>query len=319
MMNWTENKFAPMTLLASLLLVLAGLAAACIPWRLARLIDVGVRCGGVEYATPLRIRASTMDDLRLFLPEDTAAEAKRAYDLVGGVYVLHGTGEARRLSARFTQPVLEYLRVSQRGVNTFAAIRAGIEKGSTSAEEVREQAEAAVKAMGEMTQAARTEAATAFVRTEYAVSGGNPESLRSRVISTELWRMAGLTVAALLLGGVGLALLEREGAWERRMVLSAALALGAAVSGLLLHALSGAVLLAEAAVLILAMWKLSPRSRRAVSLAACVIACGAILCVAVGSVHALTLSPGRLPALMLCALLAAVPGLWVRNGKEARA
>ena len=176
-----------------------------------------------------------------------------------------------------------------------------------------------MKAMGEMTQAARTEAATAFVRTEYAVSGGNPESLRSRVISTELWRMAGLTVAALLLGGVGLALLEREGAWERRMVLSAALALGAAVSGLLLHALSGAVLLAEAAVLILAMWKLSPRSRRAVSLAACVIACGAILCVAVGSVHALTLSPGRLPALMLCALLAAVPGLWVRNGKEARA
>ena len=188
-----------MTLLAMLLLLLSAIAAACIPWRMARLIDVGVRCGGVEYATPLRIRASTMDDLRLFLPEDTARDAKRAYDLVGGVYVLHGSGEAKRLNDRFTEPVLEYLRISQRGVNTFASIRAGMENGSISADEVRQQGEAAVKEMGALTPAARTEAATAFVRTEYAVSGGNPDTLRTAAISSELWRMAGLAAAALIL------------------------------------------------------------------------------------------------------------------------
>ena len=56
MTNRNEKQIAPMTLLAMLLLLLSAIAAACIPWRMARLIDVGVRCGGVEYATPLRSR-----------------------------------------------------------------------------------------------------------------------------------------------------------------------------------------------------------------------------------------------------------------------
>ena len=308
-----------MTLLAMLLLLLSAIAAACIPWRMARLIDVGVRCGGVEYATPLRIRASTMDDLRLFLPEDTARDAKRAYDLVGGVYVLHGSGEAKRLNDRFTEPVLEYLRISQRGVNTFASIRAGMENGSISADEVRQQGEAAVKEMGALTPAARTEAATAFVRTEYAVSGGNPDTLRTAVISSELWRMAGLAAAALILACICLMLLEHEDAYDRRMLLPAAFAALSALSAILMHPLSGLIVLAEAAALIVAMRLLTPRERRAVSLAACIVACAAIPCIAASGVLALAVTPGKLVALLCCAMLAAVPGLWVRNGKEARA
>ena len=319
MKNRNDNRIGPMTLLAVLLLAAAAAAAACIPWRLARLIDVGVRCGGVEYATPLRIRASTMDDLRLFLPEDTARDAKRAYDLVGGVYVLHGSGEAKRMSERFTEPVLEYLRISQRGVNTFAAIRAGLDNGSISADEVRGQAEAAVKAMGALTPAARTEAATSFVRTEYAVSGGNPDTLRQSVITAELWRMTGLALAALFAAGVGLLLLEREDANDRRALLPAAIAAFSAVSAVVMQPLTGLIVLAEAAVLIFALWRLRPRERRAVSLAAGILACAAVLCAAAPGVHALTITPGKLIALLSCAMLAAVSGLCVRNGKEARA
>ena len=91
MNDFKDNRISPKTLLAVVLFLAAAVAATMIPWRIQRLIDVGVRCGGVEYATPLRIRASTMDDLMLFLPDETAKEARRAYDLKDGVYLLKGT------------------------------------------------------------------------------------------------------------------------------------------------------------------------------------------------------------------------------------
>ena len=314
-----DNRIEPKRLLACVLLLAAALAVLCIPLRLARLIDVGVRCGGVEYATPLRIRASTMDDLRLFLPEDTAREAKRAYERMDGVYVLHGTGEARRLSDRFALPVLEYLRTSEQGVNTFPAIRAGLENGTLTVDEVRRQAEEAVKAMGTMPAAAQTEAATSFVRTEYAVSGGNPDTLRRGVITAELWHMAGLAAAALVLAGIALALSENSGARTLRLILPQTLAGGAAVFGLFTSPVCGLVLLAAACVLTFALWKLDARARRAVSFAALVVACAVIPAAAASGVLALRLSPGKLAALLLWALLAAAPVMVLRSGKEARA
>ena len=317
MKDWKNNRIAPMTLLAAALLALAALAAACVPWRLARLIDVGVRSGGVEYATPLRIRASTMDDLRLFLPEDTAKEAKRAYDLVNGVYVLHGTGAAKRMSEAFALPVLEYLRTSEQGVNTFAAIRASIDHGTMTAEDVRAQALEAVEAMGELPPRARVEAAAAFVRTEYAVSGGNVNALRSGVITAELWHIAALTLAALSLGAVGLRLGAEEA--RVRIVFPTVLAICSAICAIGAHTTAGLLLIAEAAALIFALIRCRPRERRAIALAAGILVCAALPCLVAGDVLALKLSPGRLIALLAWALLAAVPALSAKNGKEARA
>ena len=318
MMNLKENKFAP-EVLAAVLLVVAAFAAVCIPARLARLIDVGVRSGGVEYATPLRIRASTMDDLELFLPEDTASEARRAYELVNGVYVLHGTGEAKRLSNAFAVPVLQYLRTSQRGANTFAAIRAGLENGTLTEEDVRAQAQEAVDAMGALTPRARVEAAAAFVRTEYAVAGGDTERLRDAVVSTELRRMALLLLAAFVCAGAALRLAPKEDTPLLRLVFPAALAFAAAGLGLRTHALAGLILLLEAAALLFALWKLRPGMCRACSFAVLLLACGAAVLLTTTDVLALRLAPGRQLALLLWAMLSAAPGLRARTGKEVRA
>ena len=319
MTDRNDNKIEPKRLLAYALLLAAALCMLCIPLRMARLIDVGMRRGGVEYATPLRIRASTMDDLRLFLPEDTAREAKRAYELMDGVYVLHGTGEARRLSDRFALPVLEYLRTSEQGVNTFPAIRAELENGTLTVDDVRKQAQKAVKAMGSMPAAAQAEAATAFVRTEYAVSGGNPDTLRRSVITAELWHMTGLAAAALVLAGIALTLSKNDGALALRLILPQTLAAGAAVFGLFTNPMCGLVLLAEAAALTFALWKLDARTRRAAAFAAAAITCAVLPAAAASGVLALTLSPGKLAALLLWALLAAAPVMVLRSGKEARA
>ena len=319
MINMKENQITPRQLLAAVLLAAAAFAVACIPWRLARLVDVGVRCGGVEYATPLRIRASTMEDLSLFLPADSVGEAKRAYELVDGVYLLHG-GEARRLNDTFALPVLQYLRLSQQGVNTFAAIRAGLESGTMTHEDVIARADDAVAAMGTLTPRARTEAAASFVRTEYAVSGGDADALRNKVVTAELWHIALLAVAALAAGWVALTLLERGGSGGAlRAVFPAALAVFAAVCGILCNLSSGLILCAEAVALLFSLWRLSPRARRAVSLAACAIALAAIPGTSATAAIELTLSPGRLIALLGWAMLAAAPGLWARAGKEARA
>lgn len=313
-----EKQFHSTTLIAAALILGAVLAAVCIPWRLARLIDVGVRCSGVEYATPLRIRASTMEDLQLFLPTDAANEAKRAYELVDGVYLLHGDA-AKRLSDVFTLPVLQYLRLSQQGVNTFPAIRAGIESGAMTREEVVKRANALVEEMGTLTPRARTEAAISFVRTEYAVSGGDLDALRSSVITSELWHMALLAAAAILAAGIGYALLERSDARLSRALFPAGLAVGATVCGMLCSLSVGLILAAEAIALLFALWRLSARSRRAVSLAACAIALAFIPGAAASDAIVLQLSPGQMIALLAWAMLAAAPGLCARTGKEARA
>ena len=318
MKDWKDNQALLRRMIAGLLLAFAGLAAAIIPLRLTRLVDVGIRCGGVEYATPLRIRASTMEDLRLLLPADVAAEVNRAYDDVDGVYVLHGRGEARRLSEKLAEPVMQYLRLSEQGVNTFRAIRAALENGTMTQEDVIADAEAEVAAMGPLTPRARVEAVASFVRTEYAVSGGNADALRRNVIVSELWRMAALALAALLAGGAALVVLERAGDRSLRAVFPAAIAIGAAIGSLVLSPARGWVVLAEGAALIAALRWCSPRSRRAVSLAACLVAVAALASLAVNDLLTLKCSAGQLISLMSWAMLAAAPGLWLRNGKEAR-
>lgn len=313
-----ERKDNLISLLAAGLLLAAAVAAVLIPWHLARLIDVGVRCGGVEYATPLRIRTSTMDDLMLFLPEDTGAEAKRAYDLVGGVYILHGGGDAKRLSEDFALPVLQYKRLSEQGVNTFPAIHAALRAGAMTHEDVIARANEAVSAMGPLTPRAQTEAAASFVRTEYAVAGGNADALRSDLITAELWHMALLAAAALLAAGIGCALMDRSGNTLPRPLFPAALALGAAVCAFRCGSIPGLILTAEAAVLVLALWRFSPRTRRSVSLAACAVAAAALPSVCAKPLLDLTLAPGQLIALLVWALLAAAPGLVARIGREAQ-
>lgn len=313
-----ETQFHSTTLIAALLLLGAVIVTVCIPWRLARLIDVGVRCSGVEYATPLRIRASTMDDLQLFLPKDAANEAKRAYELVDGVYLLHGDA-ARRLNDVFTLPVLQYLRLSQQGVNTFPAIHAAMESGAMTREDVIKRANALVDEMGTLTPRARIEAAASFVRTEYAVSGGDLDALRKSVITTELWHMALLAAAAVLAAGIGFALLERGGTRLSRALFPAGLAVAATVCGVICSLPVGLILAAEAIALLFALWRLSARSRRAVSLAACAIAIAFIPGAASSDAIVLQLSPGQLVALLAWAMLSAAPGLCARSGKEARA
>lgn len=316
MNDFKDNRISPKTLLAVVLFLAAAVAATMIPWRIQRLIDVGVRCGGVEYATPLRIRASTMDDLMLFLPDETAKEARRAYDLKDGVYLLHGTTDAKRLSDDFALPVLQYKRLSEQGVNTFAAIRAGLEHGSLTREDVIARANDAVAAMGELTPHARVEAAASFIRTEYAVAGGNAGALRERTVSAELGRMILFAAVALIAAGAGAVLAEQEFRPELRGILPAGLAVGAAVCGFVCGWPCGLVLTGEALVLLFGLLKLRPRDRRPVSLAACALAMAALPLTEMTVLLDLTYTPGRLVALLLWALLAAVPGLCVRDGKE---
>lgn len=317
MTHQEDNQFNSARLLVAALLLGAVIAAVCIPWRLARLVDVGIRCGGVEYATPLRIRAATMEDLQLFLSADTASEVMRAYERSGDVYLLHG-GEARRLSDTFTLPVLQYLRLSQQGVNTFPAIRAALENGTMTHEDVIERANAAVKTLGDLSPRAKTEAAASFVRTEYAVSGGNADALRNGVITTELWHIALLAAAAVLAAAVAFTLLDRRGIAFPRALFPAGLAVGSAVCALVCSPPSGMILLAETVALLFALWRLNAREHRAVAFAACVIALAAIPGAAAAGTLALQLSPGRLIALLAWAMLAAAPGLCARPGKEAR-
>ena len=111
-------------------------------------------------------------------------------------------------------------------------------------------------------------------------------------------------------------LAEQEFRPELRGILPAGLAVGAAVCGFVCGWPCGLVLTGEALVLLFGLLKLRPRDRRPVSLAACALAMAALPLTEMTVLLDLTYTPGRLVALLLWALLAAVPGLCVRDGKE---
>ena len=92
----------------------------------------------------------------------------------------------------------------------------------------------------------------------------------------------------------------------------------AAIAGFRCSGATGLILTAEAAVLVLALWRFTPRTRRAVSLAACAAAAAALPCVFAEPLLSLANSPGQLIAVLALALLAAAPGLCARVGREAQ-
>lgn len=93
-------------LLAVILLAVQAQCDLALPDYMSDVVNVGIQQGGIENATPEKIREREMEYLLMFTDEDEAILS--AYTLSNGVYTLNDTSHKNKeaQSDRFTMPMV---------------------------------------------------------------------------------------------------------------------------------------------------------------------------------------------------------------------
>ena len=71
------------------LLFLQAYCDLSLPDYTSKIINVGIQQGGIPDGVPEKMRKSTMEDLQIFMDEDTRKEVLNAYVLDGDVYFFY--------------------------------------------------------------------------------------------------------------------------------------------------------------------------------------------------------------------------------------
>lgn len=201
-----QNPKVRLTLLALLILIQAA-GLLLFPIGVKQMADVGFRQSGMRYATPLQLRAQTLEDLRIFLAPGDYKTIHDAYTEENGVCTLNDRADLKALSGVFAEAERLYLRTTQRGGNAMAAARAALESGAMTQSQILEQAREGLNE--NLTPAQEQMAAVAFLRAEYSVLGLNPDAMRAHYLRNWTWALIGCA-AAVFLAARGELKLRRE-------------------------------------------------------------------------------------------------------------
>ena len=204
-------------LLAVILLAVQAQCDLALPDYMSDVVNVGIQQGGIENATPEKIREREMEYLLMFTDEDEAILS--AYTLSDGVYTLNDTSHKNKeaQSDRFTMPMVCVSMLRAGGDEMKAALTASLPEGSydpsaeaveilySLPEQIREPMAAQLLAqfseyltLGTMVDQMGVE----YVKTEYEAVGMDLDGIQMRYIMTAGLKMLGfslLIVAAAIL------------------------------------------------------------------------------------------------------------------------
>ncbi len=175
-------------------LILALVQTLCLllyPFCARQLLDVGVRRCGFTSMVPEQLRAQTFQDLRLFMTPEDYKIVSASYAEEAGVCTLRDDADLPALEALLPLAEVRYLRLSQQGPNAMTAARTALENGVMTQAEIMERAERS-GSVEKLTDAQLQTAASAFLRSELSVLGGDPGQVRNGYI----WRVVGLLAIA---------------------------------------------------------------------------------------------------------------------------
>lgn len=184
------------TALLALLIVIQAAGLLFFPIGIKQMVDAGVRQSGLRYATPVQLRAQTLEDLRIFLAPADYKTIHDAYTEENGVCTLNDSADLKALSGIFCEAERLYLRTVQRGGNAMAAARAALESGAMTQKQILEQASEGLNE--NLTPAQEQMAAVAFLRSEYSVLGLNPDGMRTAYLRNWTWVLIGCAAAIFL-------------------------------------------------------------------------------------------------------------------------
>lgn len=194
-------------LLIVCLLVVQAYCELSLPSYTSDIVDVGIQNGGIEYATPEKIRQETLENLELFMSDEDIAKVEDAYEQSDDIYVLKDKDDIERLNDVFGLPEVMLARVSESDEFTIEQLKTAMGAGQITKQQLTDMANEALESMGNLSDTIITSAAITFLQGEYEAMGIDLEAIRMDYIWSVGFRMIALTVlmvvAAIFVGYVG--------------------------------------------------------------------------------------------------------------------
>ena len=189
-----------------LLLVVQAWCDLSLPQYTSDIVDVGIQQGGIEHAAPDQIRDETMEDLKLFMDEDSWSEVEAAYTLNDdGIWYRIKVSESalEELDDVFGMPMLMLSAMEEQGMDA-ATLQAMLSSGQMTLEQLQAMADQALEQFGTQSDMIVEQKALLFVKEEYAAMGLDLDQIQMSYLLSTGGKMLGISLlmaaAAILVG-----------------------------------------------------------------------------------------------------------------------
>ena len=201
------------------LLVVSANADLALPSLMSEIVDAGIQQGGIESPVPDSIRASSLDDLELFMSDEDAALVEAAYAPAddAGIRAFQGTDAEKDagsdLARAMELPEVAALALGQ-GVDasalgddtavpagttlTLDSLHAAVDAGLVARDQLANAAEALGEQMGSMGGSLVTQRAISYVSAEYAAQGISAADVQNAYLGRTALEMFGLCLVSLV-------------------------------------------------------------------------------------------------------------------------
>ena len=201
------KKHVGLVLVIVALLVVQAYCDLTLPQYTSDIVDVGIQQGGIERVTPDQLRSDSLEELALFLTDEEEDLFRASYTLdEDGVYILN-TGDEdvlTQLDTMLGMPMVMLSYLPQQGMDG-AQLRALVESGALTREQIRAMVSEAESQMGATTQTIVDQMAVTYVQAEYEALGVDLDAYQQHYLLVTGGKMLALTllmVAAAILGGL---------------------------------------------------------------------------------------------------------------------
>lgn len=193
------------------ILALLVLQASCdltLPQYTSDLVDVGIQQSGVAHAAPEEMRASTYDDLMVFLTKEAQTEVSQSYaQTESGAYALTAQGRKNwsRLDELLSMPLIVLSQVEGSTQTDMASVHAMLDAGLLTHEQLLGYLTAAQSQMAGMTGSMLQQRAVQRTQAEYTALGRDLNEMQVQYLLSTGAKMLGITlvmVAASVLVGL---------------------------------------------------------------------------------------------------------------------
>ncbi len=184
-----------------LLLIVQAYCDLSLPQYMSDIVDIGIQQSGIEYAVPEEMRAQTMEGLCLFLSEDDAARLQDSYrQTEDGNYSLKDlqTEELQDLEAMLGLPMVAMSSVTQETGMEVGDLKAMLESGQMTKEQVLQAEDAAKENMGDMSDSIISQKARLMVRQEYEALGYDMGAYQNRYMLRIGGKMLAVSIVMML-------------------------------------------------------------------------------------------------------------------------
>ncbi len=194
--SYLKNSKAMVFTIILLLVIQAGCDLS-LPQYTSDIVDVGIQQGGIERATPEKMRKETYENMCLFMTEEEIEQIEPYYsEDEEGNYVLNTKDKdiLDEMDSVLGMPMLIIASIEESGEMDINQIRQAVDAGMISRKEMVAQRDEVEASFGDMSESIIQQKAILLVKEEYEALGMNLDDIQMGYLKTKGIQMVGLAV-----------------------------------------------------------------------------------------------------------------------------